>query len=142
MKTNKKIKKTRARKTQFKWPLIAVALLALAFLIFWFIRKDPKSNVEPTTITTGSTEMSADLIKANELTGEVFKYVELVETGKMTQEEADKLSEPVKVELENLRAQLSHDELAKNDAMRKALGDIMVNNVMKHRSKNSPVKDQ
>lgn len=78
--------------------------------------------------------MSAKLVKANELTKSVFDYVEAVEMKKMTQEEANRLSSPVKNELQRVREQLSKEELIMNDSIRKVLGNIMVDNVMKWRT--------
>ena len=107
------------------------AIVLLAIVVFWYLKEKRTNQPE---VKKTNTEMSPDLIKANELTKEVFRYVELVETNQMSQEEANKLSNPVKVELQQLRSRLSPEELKKNDAMRKALGDIMVNNVMKYRN--------
>src|SRR5687767_9780283 len=87
-------------------------------------------------------EMSADLIRANQLTQLVFNYVEKVETRQMTQEEADKLSKPYKMELQALRMQLSQQELIKNDSVRLLLGNRMVDNVMKWREENGLIKPE
>ena len=87
-------------------------------------------------------EMSADLIRANQLTQLVFNCVEKVETNQMTQEEADKLSKPYKMELQALRMQLSQQELIKNDSVRLLLGNRMVDNVMKWREENGLIKPE
>ena len=87
-------------------------------------------------------EMSADLIRANQLTQLVFNYVEKVETKQMTQEEADKLSKPYKMELQALRMQLSQEEVIKNDSIRLLLGNRMVDNVMKWREENGLIKPE
>ena len=113
-------------------------ILVIATGLFYYINyAKPKSQ---DTFKEGSiqTENAATLEKANQLTQEVFRYVELVETKKMTQEEADRQSGPVKAELQSLRLQLSQRQLAENDSIRKALGDIMVANVMKWRRENLP----
>lgn len=118
-----------------KWFVIFAVILMTAGLFYWINSADQKTKGSSTQKAT-RTEMSADLVRANQLTQEVFNYVELVETKKMTQQEADRLSSPVKIELENLRSQLSREELVRNDSIRKVLGDIMVSNVMQWRKEN------
>ena len=128
---------TRKRKPLTRWIVLFVIIIIATGLFYYIIYAKPKSQ---DTFKEGSiqTENAAALEKANQLTQEVFRYVELVETKKMTQAEADRLSGPVKAELQSLRMQLSQRQLAENDSIRKALGDIMVANVMKWRRENLP----
>ena len=104
--------------------------------------KSETNTKKDTGIHPIKTEMSADLVRANQLTQLVFNYVEKVETKQMTQEEADKLSKPYKRELQALRMQLSQEELIKNDSIRLLLGNRMVDNVMKWREENGLIKPE
>ena len=115
------------------WIVIITITLITAGLFYWINRTDSKSPDHKSTNGAPKSEMSTALVRANQLTQEVFHYVELVETKQMTKEEADRLSSPIKTELQNLRSQLSKEELAVNDSIRKVMGNIMVNNVMKTR---------
>ena len=103
--------------------------IAVISLLHWTCAGDTKSKSD----SSGKSRLSADLVKANELTQTVFSYVEKQETNQLTKEEAKRLSEPSKVELQMLRSQLSPNELKYNDSIRKVLGNVMVENVMKWR---------
>jgi hypothetical protein len=115
------------------WIVIMIVILITAGLFYWVNNTGSKTGKQMSPNPASTSDMSADLIRANQLTREVFHYVELVETNQMTKEEADRLSGPIKTELQNLRSQLSKEELAVNDSIRKVMGNIMVNNVMKTR---------
>lgn len=127
----------RKRKPLTRW-IVLIVILVIATGLFYYINYAKPKTAD--TFKEGSiqTENAATLVKANQLTQEVFNYVEMVETKKMTQAEADRLSGPVKAELQSLRMQLSQRQLAENDSVRKAMGDIMVANVMKWRKENLP----
>lgn len=128
-------RKTKSDTRALKWIITIAVLLISVGLFYWINYADPKSG-NASTNTTSTTVNDANLIRANQLTQEVFHYVEMVETKKLTLEEADRISEPIKVELQNVRTQLSHEQIEVNDSIRKALGDIMVSNVMKWRAEN------
>ena len=121
-------------KKQLKWIIISAVVIVAAGITYRII----DSRVKDQLSNTGSTknEMSADLVRANKLTQDVYYYVEQVEMKKMTQEEANKFSNPIKAELQSVRSQLSKEELMYNDSIRKAYGNIMVDNVMRWRKEN------
>lgn len=128
--------KTQPVNNQLKWVVIIAVILVSAGLIYWINNSSTKSNDQSSSKAKSTTEMSADLIRANKLTQEVYYYVEQVEMKKMTKEEAGQKSNPIKSELNSVRSQLSKEELMYNDSIRKVLGGIMVDNVMKWRKDN------
>ena len=95
------------------------------------INSKSKSTDQPT-----KKGLSPELQRANKLTEDVYYYVEQYEMKKMSKEEAANLSNPIKIELQNIRNQLSQEERMYNDSIRKALGNIMVDNVMRWRKEN------
>lgn len=119
------------------WIAIILSVIIAAALFYW-INSDKTHN--PSANDALKNDMSSELYRANQLTQQVFYFVEQVEIKKMSQEEADKKSEPVKQELQALRAKLSKQELSINDSIRKAMGNIMVDNVMKWRMDNGLIK--
>ena len=122
------------------WIVIIVSVLIAAGLFYWINKSDKKSNTTISQDGSSQSQLSADLVRANQLTEEVFYYVEMVETKKLTKEEADKKSSPVKVELQQIRSRLSKKELVYNDSIRKAYGNMMVDNVMKWRQEMGLIK--
>ena len=118
--------------------ILAGGFIAIAVIAYWIYSANVKDSNLGSNQQSSNTAMSPNLVKANELTQEVFRFVELVETKQMTQEEANRLSNPVKVELQNVRSMLSPEELVVNDSIRKVLGNIMVDNVMQWRKENLP----
>jgi flagellar basal body-associated protein FliL len=127
---------------QLKWIVIIAAIVVVTGLTYWFINSDTNTKDESTTKAKSTSELSPDLIKANKLTQDVYYYVEQVEMKKMTQEEANQKSNPIKAELQSVRSQLSKEELMYNDSIRKVLGNIMVENVMKWRTDNGLIKPE
>lgn len=142
-KSKNKNSKSKIQNPKFplKWIVVLVVVLISASLFYWINYAKPKSkeNTEKNIMPGADPAIMA---KATQLTQEVFRYVELVETKKMTQEQADKESGPIKAELQQLRNQMNQAQIAENDSIRKAFGDIMVANVMKWRKENLPPVDE
>ena len=114
-------------------------ILVLSITLFLGSCKSEQKKPEP---AVDSNEMSPNLVKANELTETLFRYVELLETNQMTEAEANEKTEPVKQELVQLRLELTPDELKYNDSMRQVLGYQMVNKVMQWRKDNGLIKEE
>ncbi|HUR30818.1 MAG TPA: hypothetical protein VMZ69_05265, partial [Saprospiraceae bacterium] len=122
---------------RINWIYIVAGILIAVGLIYWFVYARAKTGNQP-----AKNGLSAELIRANKLTGDVYYYVEQVEMKKMTKEEAGKFSNPIKEELQSVRSQLSKEELMYNDSIRKVLGNIMVDNVMKWRVENGLIQPE
>ena len=128
-----KFKNKKPAISKIAWIAIIASLLIAAGLFYWINSSDSKSKMQVSDKESSQVEFSKALLRANQLTEKVFYYVEMVETKKLTQEEAKKQSEPIKVELQNIRSKLSKPELMYNDSIREVMGNIMVDNVMKWR---------
>ncbi len=122
-----------AKSKPYKYLYFLLGLILTVGLVYYATTSTNENSKETISSSLSQSSFSTGLVRANQLTQEVYKYVEAVETKIMTQKEADSLSSPIKTELESLRSQLSKQERAYNDSIRKVMGNVMVDKVMKWR---------